>query len=217
MRSLLLAIGSLMLPISAKAVLIEVEFEGIVTSTIGAGFGYAVGDSVSGALYINPELAPADSDPAANASNFFNNNVGDAGFVTGFTTSSTRSIDLVFLSDGEGFDQFVVNDNEFTQIDATSARQDLLNVRAVAEVDFLSGPGLYQHFELAGTAGLTGQFLSRLATTIDGVTQFSQRNLAAFEIRYLRVSPVTVPEPATLLLLGAGLFGIALTRRYRAA
>jgi hypothetical protein len=212
MRAIFIGLATLTLPLGANAVLIGVEYEGTVTSIVGTGFGFAVGDPISGALYIDTALAPPDAIPDANSSSYFNNNANNSGFVTGFSPASTSSIDLVFLSDEAGFDQLVVNDNEFTQIDATTVRQDLLNIRAVTAVDFLAGGDLVQDFELLGAAGMTGLMFSRLAVTISDVTQFIERNDAAFAIRRLRVSPVAVPEPGTALLLAAGLLSMALGR-----
>ena len=189
MRRILTGLAALVLPLSANAVLISVEFEGVVTSTLGTGLGFTVGDPISGTLYINDALAPTDSIPDANAGGYNNFGTNNSGFVTGFNSESPRSFDLVFVSDEAGFDQFVVNDNEFTQIDPTSARQNLLNVRAVVPVDFLTGGELVQDFELLGVPGITGLMLSRLEVTTSGGPQVTDANGAAFSVSSLRVSP----------------------------
>jgi hypothetical protein len=210
MQRILNGLAVLVLPLNANAVLIGVDFEGVVTSIFGPGLGFTVGDPISGALYINDALAPPDTSPETNVGSYNNFGVGNSGFVTGFSSGALRSFDLAFVSDGAGLDQFVVNDNEFTPIDATFAQQNLLNIRAVVEADFLTGGGLVQNFQLLNVAGITGLMLTRIEVTASGA--FMAPNGAAFAVHRLNVSPVAVPEPETALLLATGLLSLAFVR-----
>lgn len=200
MRTLLLA-GLIVLPLSAHAIIINVEYSGTISSTFGHEVPYAVGDPISGTLQIDTDLAPADGNALPTTGSYVNGFGGDSGFVTGYAPAGTFSEDFVIVSDGVT-DAYRVRD--------AGAEELLLNAIGSHGLEFITGDGISQSFVLtsADAPDLFGGHV-RLSPSSLGA------RLASFDLTRLAVSPIKVPEPSVLLLFvsGLGAIGISLARR----
>lgn len=94
-----LALSALLLPIAANAAVINIDYTGNVSFTEGTGFGYNIGDAVSGHVQIDFNKALGFNTPSANIANYY---VADSqhDFISGYhTTARGKSADMVDIYD----------------------------------------------------------------------------------------------------------------------
>src|SRR6187431_1133570 len=90
---------ALLLLVAANAAVINIDYTGNVSFTEGAGFGYNIGDAVSGHVQIDFNKALGFNAPSANIANYY---VADDqhDFISGYHTASRgKSVDMVDVYD----------------------------------------------------------------------------------------------------------------------
>lgn len=203
-RKLLLLL--LLIPLHVSAHLYKVEYSGTIITTYHDGFGYAIGDKVSGALTIDFSKA-VDKDPTEN--NAWYHSPSGENFISGFhphgensedvliinnnVTNNFQTIDAIDIGDwvnqGDRFSRFVfdlivVLDSDTFSSDAPEdfsfSTENVIANRARGNI------------QRTWHTGPLGSIPTRL---------FAEQ--AIFRIDYIKSSKVPEPTPLTLIFLGS--------------
>ncbi len=199
------------LPMSAFSSIINVEYSGHISSTSGDGFGYNIGDVVSGTAVIdlskiegnNFELTDgiwvygAASGSLVKSSNYIGDDVGD-------------TINMVRI-----FDESATNHDFFDF-------SEVLSVKGSLSDSFQLG-FLFDGLDwITGTSGeninLVTEDAALLSQSSGGFVRFDMTNWslvssASFQLDSAKILSANVPEPTPFVLLSVGLIGIVLRRR----
>ena len=231
MKRLIARLGLVLIvatPLAANAIIVKVNYTGTV-DIIGGGsvLGYAVGDSISGTMFIDTDLLGSSTSSSTSNVNLTNYESSNPLFVVGgqlgIGDQLANGLDLAQVANSTasgGVDQyFVANGSHEPQADLEHYIYQGVVVFDYV-LDFVNGTGLDQSFSLVSTdlnpGGLMRGFIYDRFT--DPITQFDDPNkYALFSLSSISVAPKSVPEPGTLSLLGAGLVGLFFLRRRRAA
>ena len=218
LRRLLTALFALV-PLGANATIISVDYAGTIDGITGSGLGYSVGDPISGTLYIDSTLAEVISSSPDYGADHTLYESADPHFVvggqvgTGYEFPINRDAVVVENRTGPGgFDVYrVISGSEsgyfFSYVQGLRIEDDVL--------DFIAGTSLFQTFALTPSDFINSpNYVYR-----GGLSDFSRPvlNSVGFALSSVDVRAVSIPEPGTLTLLGAGLFGIFAMRRRRAS
>ena len=201
------------LPMSAFSAVINVEYSGHISSTSGDGFGYSIGDVVSGTAVIdlskiegyNSESTSgiwvygAASGNLARSSNYMGEDVGD-------TLNMVRVID-----------ESETNHDFFDFSEVLSVKGSLLDSFQVGfRFDGLDW--------ITGTSGNDINFVTQdpalLSQSSGGFARFDMSNWSLVSSAFLqldsaKIVSANVPEPSPFVLLAVGLAGITLRRKLR--
>jgi hypothetical protein len=226
-----------------NASIIEVSYTGMVyeinnngIENVG-GTGYTVGDSITGSLFIDTDLASADHYPEISPfASYDNNGIEHGGFVTGHVANGTNSYDGVRIEDDfdENFDVFFVKDNEYNRYNDDGAgnysfTEEHLVIDAYSEgLDFIHGVGLEQlelGFDLLASmddGGIGyGEIWERIGVVENGEAS-NHLSQTYFSLNSLSVRAIdneaAIPEPSTLFLMTTGIvvLGIASWKKKQA-
>ena len=212
-----LLVGSM----AASADLIEINYEGTISTTYGDGAGYSVGDFLSGTFVIDTDLLPADRNSRATVTDYYQNNSSVGEFVAGGLNNDNGLFDRLYLSEqSSGFEQLYVLDRDYnysyTNSNNYSYNDRYVNLNVYDYgLDFLDGVSVDQVFELnAGDAQyMTGSVYQRAFERNGGTTTANSYGFAQFTVSGVNFGPVAVPEPTTVALMGLGLLALGVTRR----
>ena len=221
------AITLLSSTLTVNAATVEVHYEGFVNSIYRDGAGYSVNDKVSGSLFINTDLAPADRNSSASLGNYYNGGYGssnyqNSGFVTGHSDAGYRSYDHVYIEDDyySSRDRYFAIDNEQSSYNNGQGNygysHDSLYVQAYDTIlDFITGDSIEQLFILnAGDAQYMYGQIHSSGYDYENYVRTNHYGSAYFTLSHLSVGPAsTVPEPGTLALLTLGLAGFGFRKR----
>jgi hypothetical protein len=199
----------------ARATIVRIDYEGVVSGTTGNGAGYAVGDHVLGFLEIDTSASPSDNNPAPNVGSY---SATFEDFISGSYPVAGRSIDWVSVADRYlGFrDEFVVQnygiDYQYRDGANTISRNDYALVRAEDDtIDFTHGDTPLQTFYLTSAQNLYAEFRSQVVTFSPGGLIDSTDGSAFAPLS--RLSVQVVPLPASCVLLATGLLSLLGMRR----
>lgn len=213
----------------AKAVILQVDYTAVIGLTTGNGFGYGAGNVFTSQFYIDTDAVQSTQYCNVVPGQYQSCEYHGESLVAG--GQAAGSLDHVFVSDQlkpacfqceSEFEDFHVFNG--WSVDSPDGKRTFSSqwIRAFdAEIDFIHGSSLIQDFEFVSSAmsyygnmyGVMYEFQRNPET---GEEFYS--NTARFAVTWLRVRPVTVPEPGTLELLGLGMAAtgwIARRRRRR--
>jgi hypothetical protein len=172
---------TLLLPFTARADLVLLEYRGTVTSSLRDN--HAIGSSLAGRVTIDTDLAGPDIDPRENFGqygfDFFSDEPSAvADFVASDLLCSRRcpSADMVFATKDFG-DSVIPNMDLYEVDDAINGGDSRLAI-SIRAPDILVDEGISQSFELNGDATMFGLLLDKGRRVLD------------FVIDHVRVSPV---------------------------
>lgn len=211
---------------SAQAAILEVSYEGTVNYTYQSGAGYSVGDSIRGSLFIDTDLASADWYSSSNLGYYYISNNTNGGFVTGHTSAGTRSHDQVLIEDdfySSGRDRFYIVDHERSIYrDGPGNYSDTYSHLKIDawdnSLDFINGDGIEQEFDLSANDVIDSFFAQIIHYDYayeNYRTTVNSYGYANVNLSRLTVGSASVPEPAGILLLSAGLAGLGFTRKLK--
>jgi hypothetical protein len=223
--------ASILLLVSGQvnAGLITINYEGVVNTTTGDGFGYTQGDAISGWFQF-------DTDSLVDISGIGNYYIHEDG--PGPVSSNTsagkysESLDEIALVDiASGTEQIMLVDASIQScFDFTCASGNFLeeqyeyhwinlyNTTEWFDLDLLLAGGDVIFGDLPQTNNAAGYLMgySAVQPTLDGSSQTVVFNDASFFVTSLQVSPV--PAPAVVWLFGTGLIGlVGFSKRRKAA
>lgn len=207
-QSLLVA-AILFAPLNANAVLLRLDYSGVVTTIEGPGAGYGIGDSVGGVLLIDSDLA---TDVFAL--------IPDVGFfpapalVAGPAGTGTASFDFVQVIYDPVNGEYLVQDYE--RIVSGDTFIDNWVFLDLFPTGSLVGDGIVQTLDLTSSSIFRpSQYGRATGTIVNGFTTFTSIGWNNFNLNRASLAPTTVPEPGTLFLLSGGVLAIGLFRRRR--
>ena len=222
MKKGLLLLGLLVAPLGANAALLKIDYSGEVYQSTGYS-GYQIGELVSGSIYIDAGIAPADQaqDSAARGVYSAEDNTD---FVFGYTEGTAFDMvniedDFIGTRDAIGVTDFGGHYDEFTGNGNYNTREFSVSLFASdSDLNFITGDGLLQSFSLFDADVFRGEYslsnINRspgLETFIGGIARFNLTHLSAA----VTDRDVRIPTPPALPLLASGLIGLGLFRRFR--
>lgn len=200
-RTYLALLAVLLSPMVANADIIRINYTGTVDEVGGAGFGYAVGDTIMGWFEFDTDdwLLGIDY---TELNGPVTSNTGDGGYADAddygeLCTFSDCGAEGIYLVDGSweyGYEDLY---------------DDLENVVGYSEFE----AGHYHIFEWYSDGeppglGIIYEYALSYECVLETCGGVEYENYAIFTVDF-----VSVPEPGTLALFGIGLFGIGLARR----
>jgi hypothetical protein len=209
---------------TVQAAILEVSYEGTVVSSTLDGVGYSIGDSISGSLFIDTDLAPSDRSSSPIYGSYYYSDYG-SDFVTGYTPAGWQSQDQVHIENGSslGRDRFLAMDfavNEYNNGAGNSGSSwTYFSIDAWDyDLDFINGDVLEQAFDLSANDAVDG-FYAHIGLESSVYEDFQEVSyaygFAQINLSRLTVGNVSVPEPSALILFSAGLAGLGFTRKLK--
>jgi hypothetical protein len=176
---------------SATAAPIVVDYEGIIEISSYAPPGYELGKHIKGRLFIDPLLAPADSDPDPNAGLYASTPLGSTpiDFVTGFVNTVAESNDYV------GVQNDSTDPANFGDSYGLSDRDWFSNEFPVELVMGVRAPGLFDNDHLEQSFEVTADdhpnFFYGYFAWAESVTEagYGLYRYVEFELTRFRVTP----------------------------
>ena len=197
----------------------------------GAGLYTVVGDTAQITFYYDTATAPQDSDPSANQGHYYRSSQWisslawvDSAVVPDFTNGSgdTNNVDGIELKKdvpNASYDALSAEDYAYydQQINGEYRYATKKNYLSFNGSPFLSSDSLNQSFSLNAPAlnNIYGYIYAERMTSGNCQTATPcVQGWAAFHIEQVKWAAQPVPEPITLTLLGAGLAGLGVVRRW---
>lgn len=202
---------------TVQAATIRLDFDGTVItlddpdgvlSSLLPGFSFNVGDSVTGFYEVDDAASPASSGPVPEAGTFYHlNQIGSIEAIVGANPAlvGTDTIATVQIANS------IVFPGVSDPFDYWQYRQNLVDPQGGA--DFLVMT--YTLFDFTDTRLSSEDFFLNDSFAGWQVAQMgiSQITGTGVFVREVLAADMVVPEPSTALLVGAGLIGIAASRR----
>lgn len=196
----------LLIPFHVSAHLYKVEYSGTINTVHHGGFGYAIGDKVSGALTIDFSKA-VDKDPTENNARF--HSPTNDNFISGFHPHGENSEDLLIINDNGSVNSELVDmlhiGDWLNQGDRFSRFMFDLIVMLDSSTFSSDDPEDFSFSTESLRTGRTWGNIQRIWHTEpfgSSPTQlFSEQ--AIFSIDYIKSSKVPEPSPLTLIFLGS--------------
>lgn len=222
MRYLLFGLIALF-PLPSQATFVQVDYEGIIGSVEGTGFGYAAGDPIVGQFIIDTDAierteACASYPGSGDVCTYFGSRLvmgGQEPVNTGFVFVSDRLHPTCFQCEFE--DETIAISNGWREEigDETLLRNTGFRVFD-AELDFIHGNSLVQNFDLrldglSYYGNMYGNAWEERYKSETGQRIYS--NYISYSLKSVRIASQELPEPGTLALLVAGFVGAAWSMR----
>ncbi|MFV1872837.1 MAG: hypothetical protein ACMZ64_05910 [Oleiphilus sp.] len=225
---ILTAICLLGMSIGANAIILELNYEGEITTLNADGAGFSVGDIFSGSLLIDTSIAPVDRDPTSNSSDHYSaTDFSHTNFVTGGYAVGDLSFDRVQVEDRDSLgDRFSALDYEINDISDLHGKRTYsmnsvsLNIYSYL-FDFIHGEGLDQSFNFnagdSGSVTMTATFKHQSFTDVDSIRTWANDGRAFGVLSSVSLgeyhSVSSVSEPSSIMLLSISLLFFGLTQR----
>jgi len=221
-RTALIALALACLPMFATANIISLEYTGHVTTVSGAGYGNAIGDTVSGKMNIDLSKATTKTLDTPTAVSYYSSSP-DGLITNGASFDDWGGIDIVDIYNGSHPNWLGETEDFFQILDTITANPDFSDYVQITVVlnsfDWLTDLSLSgANIDTNDPSILGWSFgaISRTVGTLEADGTYSWAfNSDIFSLDSLKLVSTEVPEPGSIALLLIG--GLALMLRRRRA
>lgn len=219
-QSILVSLAFACLPMFANANVITLEYTGHVTTVFGAGYGNAIGDTVSGKVEVDLSKATTKSLDTPTAVSYFSPSFD--GLVTNNgSLGDPAGVDFVDIYNGSHLNWLGESEDFFQVMDATATTpefSDYLQITLTLKgFDWLTDLSLSDVNIITSdipTLGWSFGSVSRTVGTLEADGNYSWAfNSDIFSLDSLKLVSTEVPEPSSIVLIGLGSLALFVRRR----